>query len=399
MNTFKKILVVVLSSCVLGVLTHSCDKNNDYPALLVTADSLIMRGNYDLADSVLILYDQEKHTQKESNNRYRQLLALERLFVSDKLLESDFSVADSLCRYFYDKDKKSEYSRSLCMLGEIYRLSGDYPSALDAFLNADILSKEYGESYVQCWSYQKRGDLFFDQKMYDECSDCYQKYYTTASQNRDTLRMALAAFRMGQVYTIKSDVDSTIYYYTQSMNLGKHTRYPENIIPYSRNALCDIYIQIEDYDEALKYLSRDSTDDANWAYWYMGQGMVDSAIVYFEKIKNRYSLYGQSESFHNLALLEEIKGNKQKALYYYKQQIDLNDSLSSLSLVEATRKVNAQFNLNQIKKERDSISQHSAFVEKLLYIILSFFGLLVVSAYYGWNYHRQKQKRKQTQQM
>ena len=65
MNTFKKILVVVLSSCVLGVLTHSCDKNNDYPALLVTADSLIMRGNYDLADSVLILYDQEKHTQKE----------------------------------------------------------------------------------------------------------------------------------------------------------------------------------------------------------------------------------------------------------------------------------------------------------------------------------------------
>ena len=347
----------ILLACVIALALISCGRAPEYPSLLLAADRSIMKGNYDDADSLLALYDQSVSNTHADAARFRQLLALERMFVSEKLTESDFSLADSLCRFYEEHDLKSEYSKALCVLGEIYRQNGDYPSALDAFLKAGKLAEECGDSYELCWVYQKRGDIFFDQKMYDESVDSYQEYYHIASLNRDTLRMALAAFRMGEIYTYQSDVDSTIYYYSQALDFGGHTRHPENIVPYSRNALCDIYIQIEEYDKALEFLSRDSTDDANWAYWHLGQEHIDSAIWYFKRIDGRYGVYGQSETLHHLALLEESKGNTQEAMYYYKQRDAIYDSIRVLSQVEATQKVNAQYNLNLIKKERDEIAQ------------------------------------------
>ncbi len=382
----------ILLACVIALALISCGRAPEYPSLLLAADSSIMKGNYDDADSLLALYDQSVSNTHADAARFRQLLALERMFVSEKLTESDFSLADSLCRFYEEHDLKSEYSKALCVLGEIYRQNGDYPSALDAFLKAGKLAEECRDSYELCWVYQKRGDIFFDQKMYDESVDSYQEYYHIASLNRDTLRMALAAFRMGEIYTYKSDVDSTIYYYSQALDFGGHTRHPENIVPYSRNALCDIYIQIEEYDKALELLSRDSTDDANWAYWHLGQEHIDSAIWYFKRIDGRYGVYGQSETLHHLALLEESKGNTQEAMYYYKQRDAIYDSIRVLSQVEATQKVNAQYNQNLIKKERDDIAQHSFFLETVLYFLLFVVALLILSAYFAWNYHRQKRK-------
>ena len=383
----------ILLACVIALALISCGRAPEYPSLLLAADSSIMKGNYDDADSLLALYDQSVSNTHADAARFRQLLALERMFVSEKLTESDFSLADSLCRFYEEHDLKSEYSKALCVLGEIYRQNGDYPSALDAFLKAGKLAEECGDSYELCWVYQKRGDIFFDQKMYDESVDSYQEYYHIASLNRDTLRMALAAFRMGEIYTYQSDVDSTIYYYSQALDFGGHTRHPENIVPYSRNALCDIYIQIEEYDKALELLSRDSTDDANWAYWHLGQEHIDSAIWYFKRIDGRYGVYGQSETLHHLALLEESKGNTQEAMLYYKQRDAIYDSIRVLSQVEATQKVNAQYNLNLIKKERDEIAQKKREAWFLFGALLAF-GLMAGAFAFRLYKNSQNEKRR-----
>ena len=369
----------------------SCHRSMVYPTLLTTADSLIMQGNYDQADSLLALYDKEIHYPEDASIHYRQLLSLERLFVDERLSDNHFPLTDSLCRYYDNRDWKTEYSKALCFLGEIYRVSHDDSAAMAAFLKAEDLAKERQDSYLLCWLYQKSGDIFFNQEMYDESADYHQRYYQLAAANKDTLRMAYAAFYLGMNYTAKDNVDSTIFYYKSSIELARHTKRSERIIPSAYNSLCDIYIQLGEFEKAKEYMMNDSTDYNNLAYWHLGQNHIDSAIWYFEKIRNRYNTNSHLETCHNLAQLEKKKGNTQKALYYYSLEKNLSDSIKSQSQVDKIKKVETQYRFNMIKKERDEISKRSNLVEKVFFVGTF---LIIVSCiwgvYAGKNHHKRK---------
>ena len=369
----------------------SCHREFSYPSLLVTADSLMMQGHYYQSDSLLALYDQHPQCQNEAFVRYRQLLFLERLFVDGDLSDNNFSLADSLCRYYDNNNSINEYSKALCFLGDICRVSEDYSSAMKAFLKAEELARKNQDSYLLCWVYQKAGDILFCQRMYEESADYHQKYYQIATANHDTLRMAYAAFDLGMNYTAKNNVDSTIYYYKYAIELAPHTKRSERIIPPAYNSLCDIYIQIEEFEKAREYMMNDSTDDNNWAYWHLGQNHVDSAIWYFEKIKNRYNTISHLETCHNLAQLEEKKGNTKKALYYYGLEKALSDSVKAQSQANEIKKVETQYRLNMIREERDKISRHSDMVERILYITFALLVIVCVLGFVARKYHH-KQK-------
>ena len=370
----------------LGTLS-SC--RDSYPKELVQADSLLLRGDYHAVDSLLALYDANASSRK-SVQMYRHLLQMGRLFVDEELTDSHFSMTDSLCRYYDHRYTPDEYAQSLCFLGEIYKVSGDYPSALDAFLKGIKVAEDCGNSYVQGWLYKEIGDVYFDQRMLDDCTNYYRRYYDIAVSHRDTLRMALAAFRMGRVYTIHNEVDSTIYYYNKSIELGKLIANPEDIVPHAMNALTDIYIQIEEYNKAKALMPHDSLNDANWAYWHLGQHHTDSALWYLKKIRGRYGAYGERETCLNIARLEASKGNISKALSYYQVLPAIEDSITMLSQVEETRRVNAQFNVNLVKKERDEMTHRSNVLQSILLFVFLIVTLGIAIGYYAWKYYRQK---------
>jgi len=378
----------MLLACVLLLGTLSSCRGS-YPKELVQADSLLLRGKYDDVDSLLAVYDANASTHK-SVQMYRQLLQMGRMFVDEELTDSHFSIVDSLCRYYDHWYTPNEYAQSLCFLGEIYRVSGDNPSALDAFLKGVKVSEDCGNSYAQAWSCQKIGDIYFEQRMLDDCTFYYRKYYDIAVSHYDTLRMALAADRMGKAYTILNKVDSTVYYYKKALDLAQYTAHPENIIPYSKYSLSDIYIQIEEYDKAKSLMPRDSLNDANWAYWHLGQNNTDSAICYFQRFHSRYGLPAHRSAFHYLALLEESRGNTAKALSYYKALPAIEDSIRAQSQVEETRRVNAQFNVNLVKKERDEMTHRSNVLQSILLFVFLFVALGIAIGYYAWKYYRQK---------
>ena len=368
----------------------SCSWDHTFPKLLVEADSLLMRGAYIEADRLLALYDSTSTDNSEACANYRQLLRVGRLFVDEDLSMSDFSLVDSLCRYYEYRGSLDKYAKALCFLGAVYQVSDDYPSAMDFYLKAKDKAESCGDCFLMCWILQCIGNLYFAQHMYEDCVVFYYEYYNLSQSNNDTLRMALSSFDMARVYTIQNNVDSILSYYNKSIELAKHTQNPENIIPAAQRNVCDIYIQTRQYEKAREYLSNDSLCDANWAYWYLGQNQVDSAVVYFEKIQNRYGIYGQAEVYRHLAQLEERRYNVLNSLAYYKKLQTVTDSIKKLSQAVEIKKINAQYNFSKIKRERDSIEKHSKNIEILLYAFLFLFVFLVLLSIYIWKYYKQK---------
>ncbi len=378
---------LLLLSTMLVIAFSSC--HGSYPVQLTQADSLILHGKYQEADSLLADYDCHASSSKR-NRMYRQLLQLERKFVDEKITAEEFSVTDSLSRYYDNWYSQNEYAKTLCLLGETYKVCEDYPSALDAYLRALQIAEEERFTYVTCWLYHQIGDVYFLQRMLPECTNYYRKYYNIAVNNHDTLRMALAADRMGKVSTINNKVDSTIYYYERAIELARHTAHPENIVPFCKYSLSDIYIQIKEFDKAKELMPHDSLNDANWAYWHLGQHHTDSAILYLKKIIDRYGSTGKRETFLKLARLEEYRGNHQKALIYYKYLPAIEDSIRVESQIDGTRRTQAQFNLNLVKKERDQMVSRNKTLIMIVWGALAalIFGSTIV--YFAWNYYRQK---------
>ena len=388
MITLKNIQPLSLFFCaILFVALTSC--RGEYPAQLVQADSLLLRGDYDQVDSLLADYDRNP-SSKKSSRMYRQLLKMGRLFVDEELTDSNFSVVDSLCRYYDHSSTPDEYAQALCFMGEIYRVNGDYPSALDVFLKGEKIAKECNNSYVAGWFYKEIGDIYFIQRMLDECTIYYRNYYNIAVSNRDTLRMALASYRMGRVFTIKDNVDSTIYYYQKAVDLGRFTAHPEYIIPQAKGALGDIYTQIGEYDKAKEQMSRDSIYDYDWAFWHLGQNHTDSAIYYFEKIHPQLGLLAYEEATRYLAQLEEKRGNISKALSYYRALPAIADSLTEQSRVEETRRIDAQYNVNLFQKERDDLAYQNRLSQILLVATFIVVTLVIFILFYVWRFYQQK---------
>lgn len=381
---------VVLYATLVMLLLTSCRWEPDYPQQLTQADSLIMRGYYAEADSLLSAYDSVSHDDGGSVAHYRRLLALSRQFVDDNITSDDFSLADSLCRYYDGYGTRDKYGKALCFLGEVYNQSGDYPSAMNTWLNAKSIAEDNSYSYLACWLYRNIGDLYFEQRMLEECIDYYRKYYQIAIIHQDTLRMAMATNRMGKVYIILNNVDSTLYYYKKSIALAGHSRHPENIIPYSKHSIADVLTQIEEYDQALPYMSHDALNNDNWAYWHLGMNNIDSAIWYFEKEQEESGIYGKLDAYNNLTKLEENRHNIDKALQNYKALVSIKDSIQKQSQSEEIRRIHAQYNLNLIKSERDEFARQSSYMETALHIIIGVAFLCAILAYYVWNYFKQK---------
>lgn len=381
--------IILLATLTTGFLL-SCRRESDYPSQLIQADSLIMQGNYDESDRLLAVYDRAYHENEGTESHYRQLLALSRRFVGDSIISDDFSLVDSLCRYYDNYSSREKYGKALCFLGEVYYKSGDYPSAMNTWLKSKSIAEENCYSYLLCWLYRNIGDLYFEQRMLNECITYFKKYNHIATIHHDTLRMAMATNRMGKVHMILNNVDSTLYYYEKSITLAKHSKHPENIIPYSKHSIADVLIQIEEYNKALQYMSYDTLNNDNWAYWHLGKHHLDSAIWYFEKERKESGLYGKLDAYNNLAKLEESRSNIYKALQDYKALVNIKDSIQNLSQSDEIRRIHAQYNLNLIKHERDELAKYNSHIEIVLYIITCIVILCAILAYYVWNYFKQK---------
>ena len=389
-SKFILLLHFVASTTLFSLL--SCTEKPAFPSLLVQADSAYMRGRYPEADSLLSLYGKQQVTNNRDVQLYHELVKLESICLRGDINESHFSLADSLSR-FYSSDKSSDkHAKCLFFLGCIYHVSDDYPSALNCYLKASKLAEECNDTYLSCLLNREMGDIYFRQRMLNECIPYYKSYYNIAVANHDTLRMSLASSSMGRVYTILNDADSTIAYYKKAISLAETLPQKDELIPLAQYRLCDIYIQTEEYDSALAIMPRDTLNDENWAYWHYGQHHVDSAIYHFRQMLGKYSWQVEVETLKLLAELEMEKGNTDEAIGYFIALQQAEDSLKSSSQIEETRKINANYNYSSIKQERDKMEDYGKRAMLLSVVLFVILLLLLMAGIFIWKYFKQKRQ-------
>ncbi len=383
---FLTLLAIVIASC------YSCSQERAYPQELVMADSAYMAGNYRLADALLDESSKKIDWESEEDANYFQLVNLEKLFVSSSLTDDNFSMIDSLCRYYVGSNEMDKYAKAVFYAGEVYRKASNYPAALDCYLKARDIAETMNNTTLFYLISRNIGDLYFEQRMFDECIPYYKTYNELATANNDTLRMAYGADRMGRVYTIKSVIDSTIYFYERSIYLAERCHREDLLKPYAISYLCDIYIQTEQFDKALEIMPHDELNDANWAYWHYGQHHLDSAAYYFKKTLGRFKWQGEVEVLRNLALLERERGNISTSLDYYDQLAAAQDSLRAQQRTEETQRIEAQYNFSRIQQQRDELEQYSQKMKQSLSLLGLGIIILLLATLILWRMYVEKKR-------
>ena len=378
---------------VLTALLGACGGVPEYPALLSQADSAFMQGRYHEGDSLMEAYSRQTAEADEDDDvrAYRQLLQLEQSFCHGSLAEPDFSLADSLERCYRESEEPIKHAKTLLFVGNLYEITGNYPAALNNYLQAATLAEQQHDTRLLCLVSRCQGDLYFAQRMLEECIPFYKMNYSLAKNNSDTLRMAYAAFNMGRVHSVRSQIDSIVFFYKEAIELAGKTDQSASIVPYATYQLCDIYIQTEQFDSALAIMPRDELNDANWAYWHLGQNHLDSAAYYFKSMLGKYGHRSDVEYLRILAALEQQRGNAGKALEYYAQLPDAEDSLQTESQAEATSRVQAQYNYKTIVQERDKlISKNRQKRNTIVFLIVLYLAAIVVALLSVVSYRQKK---------
>lgn len=354
----------------------ACHYSRAEESLLARADSAIAQGDYPSADSLLMHFDSIAPQPTRGGGHYRQLLALCRSYVDDALTDSDFSMADSLCRYYRHHGNDRQLALSLVTLGDIYKYGGDFPSAIQRQKEALTLADHLNDQLLVGWACQGIGDLYFEQKMLDECIAYYRRFYNASQNRQDTLRMAYASFRMGRTYMVNSRVDSTIYFFQRAIDFAKDKPYEMKIVPVAKYQLCDIFIQLEQFDKALSIMPHDSLNYQNWAYWHLGMNNFDSAVYYFKNLLGRYSAYEDVDYLHELIKLEAKLHHEEQCNYYFSKLEDSEIEKAQLSQSDEIRRANAQYNFTQVERERDAYAKGQRRLQMLTYsLILALIGI------------------------
>ena len=400
MKTIRCILLDSLFCLAALLLLCNCQGSPGYPHELLMADSAYRGGDYRLGDSILKNVDKTAiNEQGEAAYSYFQLLQLERDYLNGSLASDRLSVADSLCSY-YGNGPTDKRARAHLFLGYIMFKADDYPIALEHYLKARDDANSCDDKFCLSLTLRSIGNLYYTQRMLNESVPFYRSFYQLAAENRDTLRMAYAASHMGDVCIIQQNIDSIIYFYQEAIALGKGLAQEADIVPIVKSKLCDVYIQLEEYDKAKAIMPRDSLNDANWAYWHYGQNHADSAIYYFQKTLGRIRWGGDVEALKMLAQLEEQRGNIKGSLNYYEQLAAAEDSLKAQRKTEETLRTQARHNYDTLQQERDRLEHRNSQLTLLTWLlVIAAMATLTVSVLLWRGYRQRKLEAKMRRQL
>jgi serine phosphatase RsbU (regulator of sigma subunit)/tetratricopeptide (TPR) repeat protein len=292
---------------------------------------------------------------------------------------------------------------------------GDYTPATDHCLQSIRLYEKAGDAFGVEVSQMTLGNIYLDQKNYDESLKCYQDALKGNVQNKySELFNAQLMSNIANIYNVKGDYEKAIPNYQAVLPIfEKAGRLKDKSVVL--NNIGTIYENQKKYDEALK-LFRESYSIRN------AIGDSDGVCSVFQNIGNVYNdqkHYDSAQFYydHSLAIAKYMHSRSQVAAVYscmatnyasmgkfedaYKYQtmyLDLNDSLVGAENMNSVNELRAKFDAEkrdrQIKdlETKGILEQQESAVEKeksgrRMYLMLSIIlvVLLVAIVFYSRN--------------
>ncbi|HYF68163.1 MAG TPA: tetratricopeptide repeat protein [Ohtaekwangia sp.] len=333
--------------------------------------------------------------------------------------------------------------RAYSSMGSIFRVRGDYRAALNAdntALEATVMLKD---STMLSLCFNNVGYDYYDLGEYDEAYHYFTRSYKIAQLRRDSMWMAISMHNVGRVFKSigqydramdyitfarkvnddrgepfslseigdvllrKGEYDSAMIYLLDGLAKSKeynlHGLQPRNMINIAK-----VFVKKQDMKTALSYydtaymLYSRNNDRYGIAEVKLGQGLVQLAMGNYntslDAIQRSLELARQQNAnvleiqcYQQLSTLWELKGDYKKALTYFKEFKQLEDTLFSQDMQSKLVRDQLRFETEskdsqiavlskQQAEQKDEIKRQE-FVTNILVVVMALSGIVLITVY------------------
>jgi len=373
----KATILLLISFFVCGLF--SCREDNTASTLLDRADVLISV----LPDSSLAILQQVEAPETLSERQYA-LWCL--LFTQAQDKRGVTATSDSLIKvavsYFEEEEDKYNLMKSYYYTAAVWFDMGDSPRAQTFFLKALDLAKETENNDFLGLIYINLGTIYLYYDILDAALDFEKKAAEKFFLLGDTANKVASMQNIGRIHIMNEQYDSALIYYFDILPFL--TQYDSAFV---YNEIGIIYEQKKDYDKSFEYVRRalsmhNTKEDSLYSIYRLGRlfqlsGNRDSAIYYLSQCIHSPNIDTRADAYLGLATVEEKAGNL-VASTYYKEYIQLRDSINRTERGEYLHRTQSFFNYHEVEKESARYKQEAHEKKVLIYNLLLL--LIVVAA-------------------
>jgi two-component system NtrC family sensor kinase len=301
----------------------------------------------------------------------------------------------------------SGQAQALITLGEDYRISGDFPQALDALFKALEFGRELDNQEIEASS------LDFIGIAYVNLGEPRQglNYLLQAKELNEKLLLARQACfgltNIGVAYEKLNMLDSALFFHEQAYQLftkvtSEGSRHGPLGLLILRQ-LGNIHNHLGNYDKALKCYrevisNKDllNTSDAQFQvaeYFFNIKNNIDSSYYYallaFNNAQRSFQKTYILDASKILAKLYKARNKLDSAYYYHEIALAMNDSLFGPEKIHKLQllAINEQQRQQETRQERERLKNRIR-----INILLSAVGVFLLLAILFYRNNRQKQK-------
>jgi signal transduction histidine kinase len=271
-------------------------KKNILFTLVILLCSLIT--NAQLSDKAIDSLTQLLSTEKEDTARVMQMYLLSRAYSTSRpdtallIAQRGLDLAQKI--HF----KKGEFS-CLRTTGNIFTNTGNYPKALEIYLEVLRLAEELNDDWSIGTALGNLSDVYFYEGDIKRSVDYSQKSISIYKKIKDSSRLATTLVNLGDTYEKNDQIDSALHY-TQLGYLMVLASKNSALIGTCLNNLGNVYLKL---------------------------GKPDSAMIYYKSglpyIIHDNNDNGLCETYLGVAKIFLQKNNKDSCLYYAKLSFDI----------------------------------------------------------------------------
>jgi AraC-like DNA-binding protein/Tfp pilus assembly protein PilF len=284
---------------------------------------------------------------------------------------------------------------------------GNYNKAYGLLIAALQFCENNKFKTIECKIYNNIGNIYY----YFEKFDVAKMYYLKALNICEESGSKIVLLNNLSSVLANEENDSTRYYLDKSLktSIQNNSAYLSNIL----NNMASNYKYIKQYDSANHYFRLSLVEAINRNDIYMEAKNLsnignlffelnkkDSALFYFNLSNtiatDNHFLRILSSNYLTLSKMEESKGNKGKALEYFKQYGLLKDSVFSVEKFDEINQLQRLYEVSKTDKQieeliiEQQIKERTIFYQKIIWLI-TFSILILLSIVFVFMY---LQKRK-----
>jgi len=320
-------------------------------------------------------------------------------------IEYYLSAIESLGRVGDHRSLGAGYS----LLGNIYRILGEYDKAISYITNAETEYSQIGLSEGKAWIEYSLANIYKDLELYEEALEYFYKsldvYMNEVSRPGDSLGVAICLDQIGEIYFDQNLFQKAREFVLRSYKIHKQANNGHGIVITLKN-LGKIEYELTNYNKALEFLhqarmmKQEGKDVLvlSQVFEYMGRALFDlgqqQAGIDTVKIGLKLASESQQRRMENrlygvLAEMYHQAGDIEAAYEYLKLQTSLTELLANrLASVKITgmknfheredrrRQLNSLYFENQIIKLK--LDEQKSAQMQLVAVVLSVTIFLII---------------------